>query len=65
MQELWQKADLTEEIALKFLQMHGYRVQKALEETVDKPQILRKMIIETNRQNEKIELIASVAALLE
>ena len=49
MQEFWRKTDLTEELALKYLQMHEYRIQKALEETVDKPNILRKMIAETNR----------------
>ena len=63
LQNQWKKAGLNEETALHYLHLHDYQINKALEETVENPLILRKFIIDLDRQNEKIELYAYIGSL--
>lgn len=59
------KSGLTEEIALKYLQMHNYSVEQALRRTLNEPTHLKAIIREDSRISEKIETVAFIGALLE
>ena len=59
------KSGLTEELALKYLQMHGYSIERALKETIYTPKRLKVLIHEASRLAEKIETIAFIGSLLD
>ena len=59
------KSGLTEELALKYLQIHDYSVEKALKRTLNEPTHLKSLIREQNRISEKIETVAFIGALLD
>ena len=64
MQRNWRKAGLSEEIALQYLQLHDYRINKALCESEEQPQVLRQLIIKHQKQQERIELFAYIGSLI-
>ena len=59
------KSGLTEEIALKYLQMHNYSVERALKQTLTHPTYLKALIREASRLAEKIETVAFIGSLLD
>lgn len=59
------KSGLTEEIALKYLQLHSYDINKAIGETIEYPTKLKALIKEMNKHAEKIETVAFIGSLLD
>ena len=62
-QKIWQLSGLTEDIALKYLQCHDYRIDKALAETVEDATKLRRLIAEKQSTDERAELISWISSL--
>ena len=64
MQRNWRKAGLSEETALLYLAQHDYRIDRALCESEENPNVLRQMVVKFQKQHERIELFAYIGSLV-
>ena len=56
---------LKEETALLYLHRHEYQIDKALEESIENPQILRQIIKAENKGEQRSELVAYIGELIQ